>query len=56
MLACGCENKESFTCARCTKNVCGKHIFSRVDGNNISITKNAPEYCASCYRKTYGQE
>ena len=39
-------------------NGCGveKHpskIYSYVDGNNISITRNSLEYCYDCYNKKY---
>lgn len=29
-------------------------IYSYVDGNNISITKNSLEYCETCYIDKYG--
>jgi DNA-directed RNA polymerase subunit RPC12/RpoP len=40
--------KETYRCAKCGKVFCGDHVYSYVDGNNISITKNSPELCADC--------
>ncbi len=53
---CGCEipaakkyfNKEKFTCSKCGSINCAKHTFYYVDGNNISITKNAKPFCGKC--------
>lgn len=42
------ENK----CQKCGKET--KDLYMYVDGNNISITKNSPFLCKSCYIKTYG--
>jgi len=60
ILACGCVSRvkkySAVKCCRCGKYFCPKHIFTRVDGNNRSITKNAPEYCAACYKIVYPNE
>jgi hypothetical protein len=40
--------KEACRCTKCGKVFCGEHVYSYVDGNNISITKNSPELCADC--------
>lgn len=56
ILACGCDSKEKIRCHKCGRLFCPKHIYTRVDGNNRSITKNAPEYCAECYGIIYPDE
>ena len=36
--------------------ICGKktdELYSYIDGNNISITYNAPYLCKECYDKKY---
>ena len=38
-------------CAECNKSLCLEHAYSYVDGNNISITKNAPTLCKECYEE-----
>ena len=53
---CGCEipsaktheNKTKFRCSKCNEFSCGKHVYFYVDGNNISITKNARGICIKC--------
>jgi len=40
-------------CAKCRKSFCLKHLYSYVDGNNISITKHSPELCYECYKQMY---
>jgi DNA-directed RNA polymerase subunit RPC12/RpoP len=42
-------------CDRCGKEFPDKELYIRVDGNNISITKNAKTYCKNCYIKVYGR-
>ena len=58
---CGCiveyKNKKELLgqfCKKCGKEFCGSHIYTRVDGNNRAITRNAPHYCGECYIKVYG--
>ena len=55
VFSCGCVGsvRGAIRCSRCGKMFCAEHIYSRVDGNNRSITKNAPEYCAECYAIVY---
>jgi len=52
---CGCEisatNKNK--CSKCGRIFCNKHLYSYVDGNNISITKNSKSYCKKCYNEIY---
>lgn len=43
-------------CEKCKKSLCGEHAYSYVDGNNISITKNAPTLCKECYEKEYNEK
>lgn len=53
---CGCEipaakkylNKEKYVCSKCGNTCCSKHSFTYVDGNNISITRNAKVVCVRC--------
>lgn len=40
-------------CNACNVLLCGKHIYSWIDGNNRAITKASPELCESCYRARY---
>lgn len=59
--ACGCEvpvrdkdgNKNFMKCARCNQIFCMSHIYSYVDENNGSITRNSREYCKECYKIIY---
>lgn len=44
---------EKYKCSDCGVVKDGSAIFSYVDGNNISITKNSPELCKDCYEKRY---
>lgn len=46
--------KKSYICHDCGKVLKPKDAFSRVDGDNYSITQNAPIVCAECYVKRYG--
>lgn len=55
MTECGCQKKGT-ECQRCKKEFCDKHIFSKVDGSNRSITKNALLYCEDCYKIIYGKD
>lgn len=51
-----CENfpvAELQVCTKCGNLFCGQHIYTYVDGNNRSITENAPPYCEECYKETY---
>ena len=41
-------------CESCGVRLPPDKIFSYVDGNNISITKNSPNLCKKCYREEYG--
>lgn len=43
-------------CSKCgtKKNI--SDLFTYVDGNNISITKNSPNLCFDCYVKKYGNK
>lgn len=43
-------------CAKCKKSLCLEHAYSYVDGNNISITKNAPTLCKECYEEKYKEK
>lgn len=43
-------------CEKCKKSLCIEHSYSYVDGNNISITQNAPTLCKECYEKQYNQK
>ena len=43
-------------CRDCHAPLCDKHAYSRVDGNNRSITVNAPVLCRECYTKRYGKD
>ena len=43
-------------CAKCGKSLCMEHAYSYVDGNNISITKNAPTLCKECYEEKYNEK
>lgn len=55
-----CECKTSLTkgtthiCKKCGHSFCSEHVYTYVDGNNIAITRNSPEYCERCYREVYG--
>lgn len=40
-------------CRTCDALLCGKHIYSYIDGNNRAITKASPDLCESCYRARY---
>lgn len=40
-------------CQICRVLLCGKHIYSWVDGNNRAITLAQPDLCATCYRALY---
>ena len=40
-------------CSKCGKLKTDKELFYYVDGNNISITKNARAYCYKCYLEMY---
>ena len=40
-------------CAKCGVEKNSKNLFSYVDGNNISITKNAKDYCLKCYKEEH---
>lgn len=42
------KKPDTHICRRCGQRFCGKHIYSRVDGNNGAITKNALEFCQQC--------
>ena len=42
--------KDTFICSECKSILCSKHIYFYVDGNNISITKNAKPHCKECYK------
>ena len=44
------RSPQAFTCKGCGKQVCGRHIHFRVDGQNIAITRSAPPLCATCAR------
>ena len=46
----------AYKCAGCGKVLCGKHIYSYVDGNNASITRYSLEYCLDCYRVKYPRD
>lgn len=48
--------KNNVYCEKCKKSLCMEHAYSYVDGNNISITKNAPTLCKECYEKTYNEK
>lgn len=43
-------------CAKCKKSLCMEHAYSYVDGNNNSITKNAPTLCKECYEEKYNEK
>ena len=43
-------------CEKCKKSLCSEHAYSYVDGNNISITKNAPTLCKECYENKYNEK
>ena len=40
-------------CASCRKPHCARHRYSYVDGNNGAITRNAKEFCATCFKKNH---
>jgi len=42
-----------YQCKDCGVEKDPQNIFYYVDGNNISITKNAPPLCKECYLKRY---
>lgn len=44
------SKKEVNVCSKCGEFICGRHCYSYVDGCNIAITKNAPNYCADCVK------
>ena len=44
---------EYYTCNKCKKMFPGDKVYSYVDGNNIAITKNSPNYCYKCYKEVY---
>ena len=58
-MTCGCEVRsarkyeEKFKCNSCLEYFCGKHIFQKVDENNITITKNHSTRlkCKNCFNK-----
>jgi len=43
-------------CHRCKGEFELNQLFSYVDGNNIAITRNSPDYCLDCYKKIYGEK
>jgi len=47
------ESSKMGTCQRCKKQFPKSKLGYYVDGNNRSITKNAPLVCKSCYVKNY---
>ena len=50
------NKKNNVYCEKCKKSLCIEHAYSYVDGNNISITKNAPTLCKECYEKEYNEK
>lgn len=55
-LKCDCtvtRKADIYTCSSCKEKFCAKHIYSRIDGNNVSITKYAPLLCHKCYGEKY---
>lgn len=56
---CGCEIKNTKAeinknkCTGCGGIYCQKHLYTYVDGNNSSITKNSKQYCETCYINKY---
>lgn len=47
---------DKFYCKNCKKSLCPEHAYSYIDGNNISITKNAPTLCKKCYEEKYNEK
>lgn len=47
---------EKIYCNECKKSLCAEHAYSYVDGNNVSITQNAPTLCKECYEKKYNEK
>jgi len=45
-----------YKCAKCGVEKNAKNVFSYVDGNNIAITRNSPDYCRKCYNEIYGSQ
>ena len=45
--------KDTFKCADCGMIICPVHTFTRIDPDNISITRNAPKLCINCYKKRF---
>jgi ribosomal protein S14 len=43
-------------CASCGVEHTLDELFSYVDGNNRSITKNSPELCRLCFLARYGEK
>ena len=48
------KKAEQYQCHSCKRIFCGKHVFSKVDGNNGAITRNAHEFCQECVEKNGG--
>lgn len=45
-----------FECRDCHANLCARHSYQRVDGNNASITRHSPTLCLQCYQERYPEE
>jgi hypothetical protein len=48
-----CKDFAILKCSLCNNLFCDKHLYSYVDGNNRSITKNSKLYCKDCYKIKY---
>lgn len=45
--------KDTHRCHGCSQTFCGAHIYTYVDGNNASITRNSLGYCLHCYAQRH---
>ena len=45
------KKSDQYRCRKCGRVFCGKHVYSKVDGNNGAITRSAHELCQECVEK-----
>lgn len=58
IVICGCEIRsakkyqEKYQCVSCLKFFCGRHVGTKVDGNNIAITRQYSKQpkCKECFK------
>lgn len=46
---------KNLSCHKCGKELTPSTAFHYVDSCNCAITRNAPPFCLSCYKATYGR-